>query len=322
MPDRLRMETNQVRIDLTPAQKSQIFRLTGLEYPLVEMPAARLAALAMVAVAAGSEALPVTPSAVKQMSGHQQDSLQGNDLFTIDVALTPEQKEQLRRATGHDVSSLRMVPDDIHILYKEAWKENARPIRVGRSIVVTTRANRVLELSTDRVIELPVGECSPHHVFGTGRHPATQLSLILLEAYVKPGDRVLDLGTGSGILAVAAAKLGANEVLALDIDPTVVAAARVTVATNDLTEIVEVRQGSIEAAAPPYDLVVAHIFPSLTIRLAPDLATTVQHAGVFLSGGHVAARAQHVADAVCAAGFRLEEQRSQSDWQGMVFRKA
>jgi ribosomal protein L11 methyltransferase len=115
--------------------------------------------------------------------------------------------------------------------------------------MVVKPAGKPYETSdADRIIELPAGDGSGQGVFGTGRHPTTRLSLILLEGYVESGDRVLDLGTGSGILA--AARLGAGEVLALDVEAAAVAVARETVSLNGLAGAVEVRRGGIECVAP------------------------------------------------------------------------
>jgi ribosomal protein L11 methyltransferase len=129
------------------------------------------------------------------------------------------------------------------------------------------------------------------------------------------------LGTGSGILAVAAAKLGASQVLALDIEATAVAIAQETVSLNGLANVVEVAQGSIELADPPYEVVAANIFPNVLIDLAPELAAAMRQAGVLITSGSVVTRAKETANAVCAAGFSLEKQRPQDNWVGMVFRK-
>jgi ribosomal protein L11 methyltransferase len=313
MPDR---SSKQIEIQLTPGQRERIHWQTGLDIPSIRMSLIELELLTKVAIAAGSETLPVTPSAIKQVSEPEHIS----DSFVIEVNLTTKQKEQIKQTTGKDISSLRIVPDDFSPSYWEPW-DDTTILRVGRTMVIK-HADKTHETSyTDRIIELPVAENPGKDVFGTGRHPATQLALILLEEYVEPGDRVLDLGTGSGILAVAAARLGANEVLALDIEAAAVAMARDTVAVNGLADIVEVRQGSIESAAPPYDVVAANIFPNVTIHLATDLATNLRRAGVFISSGSVAARAQDVADAVCASGLRLEQKCSQNVWRGMIYRK-
>jgi ribosomal protein L11 methyltransferase len=206
------------------------------------------------------------------------------------------------------------------VTYHETW-DDATPLRVGRTIVIKPVGKPHEASRGDRIIELPAGDGSGQGVFGTGRHPTTRLALALLEEHVRPGDRVLDLGTGSGILAVAAARLGAGEVLALDVEAAAVAVARETVSLNGLAGAVEVGRGSVGSAAPPYDVVAANIFPNVLIELAAELAAAVRGGGVLVSSGSVVARAEGAAEAVRAAGLGLEGRRSRGNWVGMVFRK-
>ena len=313
--------SDAIEIRLTPTQKEHYGRQTGLSLPSsLSLPLAELKLLSGVAAKAGSGSLPVSRSAVRQLLGPDPPHERGGGPFVVEVALTPGQKEQIRRATGRVFASLRVVPDDVAVTYRETW-DDLTPLRVGRAVLVKPAGESHEASDADRIIELPAGDGSKQGVFGTGRHPATQLSLILLEEYVRPGDRVLDLGTGSGILAAAAAKMGAGEVLALDIDAAAAAVARETVSLNGLAGVVEVRRGGIESAAPPYDAVAANIFPNVLIELAPDLAAAVRRGGVLLTSGSVAARAEGAADAVRAAGLGLEGRRSRGDWVGMVFRR-
>ena len=313
--------SDAIEIRLTPTQKEHYGRQTGLSLPSsLSLPLAELKLLSGVAAKAGSGSLPVSRSAVRQLLERDPPHERGGGPFVVEVALTPGQKEQIRRATGRVFASLRVVPDDVAVTYRETW-DDLTPLRVGRAVVVKPAGESHEASDADRIIELPAGDGSKQGVFGTGRHPATQLSLILLEEYVRPGDRVLDLGTGSGILAAAAAKMGAGEVLALDIDAAAAAVARETVSLNGLAGVVEVRRGGIESAAPPYDAVAANIFPNVLIELAPDLAAAVRRGGVLLTSGSVAARAEGAADAVRAAGLGLEGRRQQDGWVGMVFRK-
>jgi ribosomal protein L11 methyltransferase len=313
--------SNPIELRLTPTQKERYFRQTGLSLHSISFTPTQLKRLSSVAVKAGSETLPISRSAVKQVLEPKPSGEQGSDPLAVEVVLTSEQKEQIRQATGNVFSSLRIVPDDFPVTYHETWND-ATPVRVGRTMVIKPADKSYETSQASQIIELPVGESSKQEgVFGTGRHPTTQLSLVLLEEYVESGDRVLDLGTGSGILAVAAAKLGASEVLALDIEAAAVAIAQETVSLNSLADVVRVGQGSIESAAPPFDLVVANIFPKVIIELAPNLATTLRHAGVLITSGSVVTRAKETANAVCAAGFSLERQRPQDNWVGMVFRK-
>jgi|GEM_PF-1279296 len=313
--------SDAIEIRLTPTQKEHYGRQTGLSLPSsLSLPLAELKLLSGVVAKAGSGSLPVSRSAVRQLLRRDPPHERGGGPFVVEVALTPGQKEQIRRATGRVFASLRVVPDDVAVTYRETW-DDLTPLRVGRAVVVKPAGEAHEASDADRIIELPAGDGSKQGVFGTGRHPATQLSLILLEEYVRPGDRVLDLGTGSGILAAAAAKMGAAEVLALDIDAAAAAVARETVSLNGLAGVVEVRRGGIESAAPPYDAVAANIFPNVLIELAPDLAAAVRRGGVLLTSGSVAARAEGAADAVRAAGLGLEGRRSRGDWVGMVFRR-
>jgi len=311
---------NPILLRLTLAQKEHYVRQTGMILPSsLSLPLAQLRLLSSVAVKAGARSLPVSRSAVRQLLEPGPSGEPGGP-FVVEVALTPAQKEQIERATGHVFASLRVGPDDVTVTYREAWGD-ATPLRVGRTMLVKP-AGRAHEASdADRVIRLPAGGGPGRGVFGTGRHPATRLALALLEEHVRPGDRMLDLGTGSGILAVAAAKLGAGGVLALDIDADAVAVAQETVSLNGLAGTVEVVRGSIQSAAPPYDVVAANIFPNVLIELAPDLAAAVRRGGVLVASGSVAARAEQAIDAVRAAGLGLEERSSQDGWVGMVFRK-
>jgi len=313
--------SNPIELRLTPTQKERYFRQTGLSLHSISFPPTQLKRLSSVAVKAGSETLPISRSAVKQVLEPKPSGEQGSDPFAVEVVLTSEQKEQIRQATGNVFSSLRIVPDDFPVTYHETWND-ATPVRVGRTMVIKPADKSYETSQASQIIELPVGESSKQEgVFGTGRHPTTQLSLVLLEEYVESGDRVLDLGTGSGILAVAAAKLGASQVLALDIEATAVAIAQESVSLNGLTNVVEVAQGSIELADPPYEVVAANIFPNVLIDLAPELAAAMRQAGVLIASGSVATRAKETANAVCAAGFSLEKRRPQDNWVGMVFRK-
>ena len=305
---------------LTPAQKEHYLRQTGMVLPSsLSLPLAQLKLLSSVAAKAGAGSLPLSRSAVRQLLEPGPSGEPGGP-FVVEVALTPAQKEQIERATGHVFASLRIAPDDVTVTYREAWGD-ATPLRVGRTIVIRPAGQAHEASDADRVIQLPTGDGFGRGVFGTGRHPATRLALALLEEHVRPGDRVLDLGTGSGILAVAAARLGAGEVLALDVDAPAVAVARETVSLNGLAGTVEVGRGSIQSAVPPYDVVVANIFPSVLVELAPDLAAAVRRGGVLVASGSVAARAEGAADAVRAAGLGLEGRRRQDGWVGMVFRK-
>ncbi len=196
--------------------------------------------------------------------------------------------------------------------WANAWKAFYKPMRVGRHLVVTPPWETP---------ELGAGDIplviDPGMAFGTGSHPTTQLCLAALEDYVAPGMRVADIGTGSGILAIAASKLGAADVLATDIDPLAVKIAAENVGVNG----VPVRaQEAFPIGA--YDLVVANILADVIIGLADALATRVTPDGVLIASGIIDMREVDVRFALEGAGFAPLETRRQAEWVALVFRRS
>jgi ribosomal protein L11 methyltransferase len=165
----------------------------------------------------------------------------------------------------------------------------------------------------------------PGMAFGTGTHPTTRLSLALLERYVKPGDTVLDIGCGSGILAVAACKLGAAQVYGVDIDPQSVAISRQTAADNQLIEgidfqpgsVVEVLAGNLPVRQAP--LVVANILTHILVQLFEDgLAGLVAPGGVLLLSGILEEREPEILAALQKYDLTVIERVQMDDWLGLA----
>ena len=158
----------------------------------------------------------------------------------------------------------------------------------------------------------------PGLAFGTGQHQSTRLCLSLLAELIEGGERVLDVGTGSGILAVAAAKLGAASVVATDIDPLAVDAARQTVRQNQLAKSVKVREGSIPEGER-FDLVVANLTADLLQYLAGDLSRALNPDGRLIASGLIGTRQAEVVSAFDDCGLRLEADRSEDEWLALTF---
>jgi ribosomal protein L11 methyltransferase len=165
----------------------------------------------------------------------------------------------------------------------------------------------------------------PGMAFGTGLHPTTRLCLAGLErladAGLVAGARVLDVGCGSGILAVAAARFGAREVLGVDTDPVAVEATAANARRNRVARIVGARAGSLPVPGQPYDLVLANLIASLLVGLAADLYGAVRpgsggvgSGGRLLAGGIFVDREPEVRRALAAAGFRLIGRDVEGDW--------
>jgi ribosomal protein L11 methyltransferase len=209
-------------------------------------------------------------------------------------------------------------------LYREGWVSDHQPLRFGASLIVGPRGTRRSAQPGDRVVELELFPNTPASgvVFGTGEHETTRMVLAWLERFVREGDRVLDVGTGSGILALAAARLGAREVMAVDIDPVAIRSAEGNVSLNDLGGSVRVRQGSVEVVGDAeYDLVLANILSPVIREVAPMLWRLLRAEGSLIVSGIVAVEADDVREMLVAHGFRAREECREGGWQAFVLQK-
>jgi ribosomal protein L11 methyltransferase len=201
--------------------------------------------------------------------------------------------------------------------YANAWKKFYSVLRVGARTVIKPSWLEYTPQSGDIVIEL-----DPGMAFGTGLHPTTRLCLAMLEKYVTRGMRVLDVGTGSGILAIGAAKLGAAFVDARDIDPIAVETAQKNVAASGLATVISVSRASVTNDDAPhlYDMVVANIFADTIAELAPAMISQLKRDGIFIGSGILVERAHLVGNAMAAQNMALVEQQQEADWLVMVYR--
>lgn len=193
-----------------------------------------------------------------------------------------------------------------------AWKEHFQVLHVGERMIIRPTWRAYEPRAGELVITL-----DPGLAFGTGQHPSTQLCLGALERRVQPGMRVLDVGTGSGILALAAARLGAGDVLALDVDAQAVTAATANVELNELAGVIAVRQGTLPAGEG-YDVVVANIVARVIADLAPGLARALRPGGTLIAGGIVEERAAEVVAALERGGLAVVERAAQPPWVALV----
>jgi ribosomal protein L11 methyltransferase len=198
--------------------------------------------------------------------------------------------------------------------WADAWKQYFKPQRIGRRIVVKPTWETFDPAPDDLILQI-----DPGMAFGTGLHATTRLCLRALEDVVSPGAQVADVGTGSGILAVGAALLGAGRVEAVDVDPLAVRIARENVTLNGVADVVQVE----EADAPPvgpFDVVVANILADVILGMAPALRDALRPGGVLVASGIIDTRAGDVEHGLEAAGFAAVELRSEGEWAALTAR--
>lgn len=195
--------------------------------------------------------------------------------------------------------------------WANAWKAFFKPLRVGKRFVVTPPWETP-ELGKN---DIPL-VIDPGMAFGTGSHPTTQLCLAVLEELVKPNDSVADIGTGSGILAIAAAKMGASVVVANDIEPLAVDIAAENCRINGVTV-----QTQFTLPNEQFDVVVANILADVIIGLGDELSARVKPGGVLIVSGIIDTREADVQSALVALGLTFAEVRRQADWVALIFRR-
>jgi ribosomal protein L11 methyltransferase len=198
--------------------------------------------------------------------------------------------------------------------WAHGWKEHFHPLKIGR-VVIKPSWREWAGSPGEIVVEL-----DPGMAFGTGLHPTTKLMIEGLQDRVRPGMEVLDLGTGSGILAIPAARLDAR-VTALDISDVAVEVARENVAINNVAAHVSVAEGTIDAVAGRrFDLILANIIASVLVDIAPDLARALKPGGEVLASGIIDERVDLVCTALTAAGLEITNAVREGDWWLLVAR--
>jgi len=207
--------------------------------------------------------------------------------------------------------------------WAEAWKEHFPVLRVGRRLVIRPTWREHEAAPDDVVISLDPGQA-----FGTGLHPTTRLCLALLEDAADRGlvrgASVLDVGCGSGILAICAALMSAEPVLGVDTDPLAVETTLKNAALNGLTDRIRARQGSVPLGAnePTFDVVLANLVASLLIDLARALKESVRPGGRLIASGIFSDRAPEVRAAFESVGLRVVSALSEGDWVALETERA
>jgi len=214
--------------------------------------------------------------------------------------------------------------------WANAWKQYFKPVAITNKLTIKPTWEDYEPREGEIIIEL-----DPGMAFGTGTHATTALCLQTLEQYIQPGMDVIDIGTGSGILAVGAVKLGARHVLALDLDPVAVVSAtenvqlnkledRVTVIQSDLLQVLnqKTEQDTLPLGITlPVDLVVANILADIILLFINDVYEALKLGGIYITSGIIGQKAAEVELALEKAGFKVLQTARDQDWVAIAARK-
>ncbi len=237
-----------------------------------------------------------------------------------------EKRQRLEESLWH-LGQIQAIPQPAYRTIEDedwmvAWKKHYRPIPIGQRLIILPAW--IEEHDPARVAV----KIDPSMAFGTGTHPSTQLCLEMIEKHLLPGQTVIDVGCGSGILSIAALKLGASRALGVDIDSASVRSTRENATANQVLDSIEVGLGSVtEVIAGQFSIrqapfVLANILAPVIIRLFDaGLADLVTPGGKLVLAGILADQAQSVRDFAEAHGLHYQETRTQADWVSLLLIK-
>ena len=221
---------------------------------------------------------------------------------------------------GIDMGSLEIGTVNVHDEdWSEVWKKFYKPFRAGKRLVVKPTWELYDAKENDLVMEI-----DPGMAFGSGTHETTGMCLELLEEVMlgQPVDTVIDVGTGSGILAIGAAMLGAKDVLAIDIDPTAVKVAKENVEHNNLQNVIRAVEGNLlESTDGACQVCVANIIADVICMFAKPLIPHIVEGGLFICSGIIKEREQDVVNALAEANYTILEIRRKGEWVAMLSRR-
>ena len=219
-------------------------------------------------------------------------------------------REQLALLAAPDMGTLSVTLQGVKEEdWAENWKQYYKPFRIGEHLVIKPTWEGWDKQPGDLIIEI-----DPGMAFGTGTHETTAMCVGLIEKYYQAGS-LLDVGTGSGILALAAAKLGARGIVAVDIDADAVRVAQENVAHNNLSDAIEVRRGDLlQGLSQKFDFAVANILAPVICMLAGPLKNHLNPQGRFVCSGIISEAEEEVRAALLDAGYTIDETQRKGDW--------
>ncbi len=198
----------------------------------------------------------------------------------------------------------------------QLWKQELKTVKAGRRVVVRPPWEQYVPRGDEVVIEI-----NPSRAFGTGHHETTSLCIGFIEEEAEKGavDSLLDIGSGSGILSIAALKLGIKEACGVDIDPVATKEARENAQRNSVARGIRFITGTIEDVRGEYDLVVANVNLESIINMAPSILDRLRNGGRFIASGIPLSRRGEALSGLLKVGFVLLDERVDGQWIGFLF---
>ncbi|MFZ3588210.1 50S ribosomal protein L11 methyltransferase [Bacillus sp. DJP31] len=216
---------------------------------------------------------------------------------------------------GHNQVTISEVNEEE---WATAWKKYYNPVKISEKFTIVPTWEIYEKVSSDELII----ELDPGMAFGTGTHPTTVMCIQALEKTVKPGDTVIDVGTGSGVLSIAAALLEANSVRAYDLDDIAVRTAALNVKLNKVSNRVTVSQNNLlNDIKEPSDVIVANILAEIILRFVHEAFHLVKPGGYFITAGIIQQKKQDVKSGLLEAGFEIVETLTMEDWISFIARR-
>jgi ribosomal protein L11 methyltransferase len=200
-----------------------------------------------------------------------------------------------------------------------AWKKYYNPVKISEKFTIVPTWEEYTPVSSDELII----ELDPGMAFGTGTHPTTVMCIQAIERTVKPGDRVIDVGTGSGVLSIAAAMLGAEDVRAFDLDEVAVTQARLNIKLNKVHPLVTISQNNLldNVEEDSADVIVANILAEVILRFTDDAARVIKPGGAFITSGIIKQKKDQVKEALVNSGFEILETILMEDWVAIIAKR-
>lgn len=201
--------------------------------------------------------------------------------------------------------------------WSETWKKHYKPTKMGKNILIKPSWEAYEKKPNEIIIEL-----DPGMAFGTGTHETTIMCTEALEEYLRPGDSVFDVGCGSGILSIVAAKLGAEEVIGIDMDELAVMVAKDNIKISGVEEIVEIRKGNLlDTIKGKSDIIVANIIAEVIVAMTKDIGGYLNDNGIFITSGIILDKIDKVENALRDNQFKIINKQIMNEWACIIATK-